>query len=158
MANRVIEVSVDISLTQLEADELLAMEKHAVDPSAEWTYPHLGGSIAIPLESKDKREQFLLDISRGKIDLLRGKYQNRSRQIIVLARLDFGGRPHRNPDNEEIPCPHLHIYREHFALKWAVSLPQALQDRSRNLMDLLDAFMDYCTISTKPNVTAELFE
>ncbi|HEY7442131.1 MAG TPA: hypothetical protein VH701_06920 [Vicinamibacterales bacterium] len=22
------------------------------------------------------------------------------------------GAPHRNPDDEEIPCPHLHLYRE----------------------------------------------
>jgi hypothetical protein len=26
-------------------------------------------------------------------------------------RLDLDGPPHRNPDDQEIPCPHLHIYR-----------------------------------------------
>jgi hypothetical protein len=101
----------DIYLTQAEAEALIAMEKHRFD-DARWDYPGLGGSINIPLVSSDKREDFLLDISRGKIDLLKGTYQNRSRQIVVLVRLDFGGRPHRNPDDEEIPSPHLHIYRE----------------------------------------------
>lgn len=48
------------------------------------------------------RENFLLDIRRGKIDLLKATNQNRARQTIVLVRLDLGGAPHRNPDGEEI--------------------------------------------------------
>ncbi|MEW6070450.1 MAG: hypothetical protein AB1485_07525, partial [Candidatus Thermoplasmatota archaeon] len=78
----------DINLTQAEANALIAMEKHRLD-DMRWDYPGLGGSINIPLVSADKREDFLLDISRGKIDLLKGTYQNRSRQIIILVRLDF---------------------------------------------------------------------
>ena len=78
----------EINLTQSEADALIAMEKIKLDDSR-WDYPGLGGSLRIPLISKDKRENFMLDISRGKIDLPKGTYQNRARQIIILVRLDF---------------------------------------------------------------------
>jgi len=49
-----------------------------------WNYPGLGGSIFIPLISANKRENFLLDISRGKIDLLKGTYQNRVGRRVGL--------------------------------------------------------------------------
>ena len=86
----------EINLTQTEADALIAMEKHRVNDER-WDYPVLGGSISIPLISADRRENFILDMSRGKINLAKGTYQNRARQVVVLVRLDFGGQPHRNP-------------------------------------------------------------
>ena len=39
------------------------------------------------------------------INLTKGTYQNRGRQVVVLARLDFGGAPHRNPDGETKSSP-----------------------------------------------------
>ena len=80
----------DVHLTQAEADALIAMDKHRVD-EREWDYPDLGGGISIPLVSVDKREHFVLDVRRSRIDLAKGTYQNRGRQIAVLVRLDFGG-------------------------------------------------------------------
>ena len=103
----------DLNLTQAEADALIAMEKHRVSDERN-DFPMNGQSLSLMLQSSDKREQFLLDISRGRIDLMRGKYQNRARQVVVLVRLDFGGPPHRNPDDTEVACPHLHVYREGF--------------------------------------------
>jgi hypothetical protein len=146
----------DINLTQSEANALIVMEKHKVDEQ-DYDYPSLGGSVSIPLVSSDKRESFLLDIGRGRIDLLKGTYQNRARQIVVLVRLDFGGPPHRNPDGEEVPCPHLHIYREGFGDKWAVPAPT---DKFSNIADLwhtLGNFMQYCNITDIPNVRKGLF-
>ena len=96
----------DINLTQEDADALLAMEKHRADDTAH-EYPSLGGGIRVPVLSPDKRETFFLDITRSQIKLTKGTYQNRARGVAILARLDFGGAPHRNPDDEEIPCPHL---------------------------------------------------
>ena len=56
----------------------------------------------------------MLDVTRGQIKLTKATYQNRARQVIVLMRLDLDGSTHRNPDDQEIPCPHLHVYREGF--------------------------------------------
>ncbi len=150
------QLMTEIILTQADADALIAREKRRIDDER-WRYPGLGGSISIPLVSSDKRENFLLDISRGNIDLLKGKYQNRSRQVIILVRLDFGGRPHRNPDDEEIPSPHLHIYREGYGDKWAMPFPT---DRFPNISDLwqtLGDFMEFCNIVEPPLIDRGLF-
>ncbi|MFA7236252.1 MAG: hypothetical protein WC058_05240 [Phycisphaeraceae bacterium] len=97
----------DSDITQQEADELLACNKIRASDT-EWEYPLHGGSIVIPLLSEDRRESFLLDIHRARLDLQKGTYQNRAKQVVVLLRLDFGGKPHRNPDGQEIGSPHLH--------------------------------------------------
>ena len=91
----------DVSLTQADADALLAMEKHRADDSIH-DYPGMGGALRIPLQSPDKRELFMLDITRSGIKLTKGTYQNRARGVVILARLDFGGAPHRNPDTRRL--------------------------------------------------------
>lgn len=147
----------DINLTQAEADVLIAMEKHRVNKD-QHNFPSFGGgSLVIPLQSTDKREVFLLDINRSRIDLLKGTYQNRAREVVILVRLDFGGAPHRNPDDVEIPCPHLHLYREGFGDKWA---SPASRDRFPNTSDLwqtLEDFMRFCNITQAPNIVRGIF-
>ena len=116
-----------------------------------------GQSLVLPLQSADKREQFLLDLSRGRIDLLKVKMQNRGRQVVVLVRLDLGGAPHRNPDDEEIPAPHLHVYREGYGDKWAVPVPA---DRFQNVSDVwvsLGDFLRFCNVAQPPNIDRGLF-
>jgi hypothetical protein len=139
----------DINLTQAEAEALLAMEKRRVDDHAH-NYPGLGGDIRIPLTSHDKRENFFLDISRGTISLSKGKYQNRARHVVILARLDFGGAAHRNPDDQEISCPHLHLYREGYGAKWAFPLPAESFTSPEDLWQTLIDFMRYCHIIEPP--------
>ncbi|ACF15088.1 conserved hypothetical protein [Chloroherpeton thalassium ATCC 35110] len=112
-------------LTQIEADRLIEIEKIRVDDKC-YSYPALGGKLSIPLISTDGKENFFLDIHKARINLLRGTYQTRARQVIPLIRLDFGGAPHTNPDGEDIPCPHLHIYREGFGDKWAIAAPLSI--------------------------------
>ncbi len=146
----------EISLTQGEADALITMEKHAVnnDPV---DFPMRGEKQSIELVSPDKKEKFRLDLQRASIEVKKITYQNRARQIIPLIRLDLGGPPHRNPDDEEIPTPHLHLYREGFGSKWAYPIPE---DRFTNLTDLwqtLTEFMDYCNITQTPNILRVLF-
>jgi hypothetical protein len=110
-----------INITQAEADALIAMEKHRADDK-QYLFPIPGEQLAMPLMSFDKRETFMLDITRSQIKLTKVTYQNPARQVILL-RLDLNGPPHRNPDDTEIPCPHLHIYREGYGDKWAVPAP-----------------------------------
>lgn len=146
----------DISLTQAEADALFSMEKHRVDDQR-WDFPSLGGAIMIPLVSVNKKEQFVLDVSRGRIDLAKGKYQNRGRQVVILRRLDFGGSPHRNPDDEEISCPHLHIYREGWGDKWAIPAPPEWFSNPGDLWHVLEEFMRHCNITQPPVIVRGLF-
>jgi len=146
----------DINLTQAEADALIAMEKHRTNEERN-DFPMGGQSVVLPLQSADRREQFLLDLSRGRIDLLKVKMQNRGRQVVVLVRLDLGGAPHRNPDDEEIGAPHLHVYREGFGDKWAIPVPV---DRFRNAADVwvtLEDFLRFCNVTKPPHIERGLF-
>ena len=146
----------DANLTQAEADALLAMEKRRSDDT-EWSYPDLGGHVTIPLVSIDRRESFLLDLRWGRIDLGKGTYQNRGRQVVVLARLDFGGAPHRNPDGEEIGSPHLHLYREGFGDKWAYPVSDDHFPNPHDTWQTLQDFMRYCNIVVPPVIQRGLF-
>ena len=143
-------------LTQEEADSLILMEKHRIDDQI-WVYSGLGCSLSIPLISVDRREEFSLDMSLGRINLVKKTYQNRARKSIALARLDYGGPAHLNPDGIEVPCPHLHIYREDYGDKWAFSLPM---DGFINMNDpqiLLDEFIVFCHITQPPIIEGDLF-
>jgi hypothetical protein len=146
----------DINLTQAEADALIAMEKQRVD-NKQWQFALPGTSLAIPLTSPDKRENFFLDVTRAQLKLTKATYQNRARQAIILMRLDLDGPPHRNPDDQEIPCPHLHIYREGFGDKWAIPAPSAEYPDTANLFSTLKAFMKQCNITLPPDIQPGLF-
>ena len=145
----------DVNLTQSDADALLALPKARTD-EREYAYPYTGGKTTIPLISQDGREQFILDLYRGGINLSKNTLQNRARRVVVLARLDIGGAPHRNPDDKEVPAPHLHIYREGYGDKWAIPVPV---DRFGGLGDTwqtLQDFMRYCNIVAPPIIRRQL--
>ena len=135
----------EAELSQGEADVLLAMPKRRVQAGA-WEFPAAGQRLMVPLESVDQREQFVLDLHRGRINLAKGTHQNRARRVIVLARLDYGGPPHRNPDGVEIGPTHLHLYREGYGDRWAFEPPQDvfvdLGDRWRTFED----FLRFCSV------------
>jgi hypothetical protein len=146
----------EMNLPQAEADLLIAMEKHRVDEEHH-DFPIVGQSLTLPLVSPDKREQFLLGITRGRIDLAKVTFLTRARQVIVLVRLDIAGPSHRNPDGEEMPCPHLHVYREECGDKWAMSVPV---DKFPNIGDLWGTFEDFlrfCNITRAPHIQRGLF-
>lgn len=146
----------DIHLIQAEADALLAMEKHRADEEKR-LFPTGGEAISAPLQSVDKREVFLLDISRGRINLAKVKMQNRARQVVVLARLDLVGPPHRNPDGEEIPCPHIHVYREEFGDKYAIPLPSDKFTDQNDIWTKYQEFLQFCNITLPPDVDRGLY-
>jgi hypothetical protein len=147
---------VDMNLSQAEADALIAMEKHRVNEERS-DFPLGGQSLVLPLQSVDKREQFLLDLSRGRIDLLKVKMQNRGRQVVVLVRLDLGGAPHRNPDGAEISVPHLHVYREGFGDKWAMPVSADRFTSTNDVWRTLEEFTRFCNITQPPHIDRGLF-
>ena len=82
--------------------------------------------------------------------------QNRARHVVVLVRLDLGGPPHRNPDDEEIGTPHLHVYRAGYGDKWAFPVPP---DRFRDLTDVpktLEDFLRYRNVTQPPRINLGL--
>jgi len=146
----------DIDIPQAEADALIVMEKHCVETKT-WLFPEPGGRLSVELASPDKRENFILDITRAQIKLTKATYQNRARQAIILMRLDLDGPPHRNPDDQEIPCPHLHVYREGYADKWAVPAPFDRYPDVQDLFSTFEAFMRHCNITEPPQIDRGLF-
>lgn len=145
-----------MDITQAEADALIAMEKIRADEKA-WLFATPGQRLAIPLISVDKREHFTLDVSRAQIKLTKATFQTRARQAIVLMRLDLDGPPHRNPDDVEIPCPHLHIYRESYGDKWAEPAPAGRYTNTLDVFATFETFMTHCNITQRPNVQKGLF-
>lgn len=147
-------------LNQVEAEQLLVVEKHKVN-STRHDYPQLGGKLEIPLMSIDGREKFILDVSRRKIELSRNKFQTRARECIVLARLDLDDTPHRNPDGEDVPGPHLHIYREGYGDSWALPLSderyKTIFSDPKNCIKTLEEFMRWCEIIDPPCFHGGLF-
>lgn len=145
-----------VELLQPEADALLALEKYRVN-SEQVAFPYAGRKLSVDLVCARKRERFLLDINRSAVSLSKVSMQTRVRTMYVLARLDLDGAPHRNPDDEEIFCPHLHLYREGFGTKWAYAVPpehfKNLTDRWQTLHD----FMRFCRIIEPPVFYRELF-
>jgi hypothetical protein len=145
----------EINIPQSQADALIAMEKHRADDN-KWVFPDQG-LISVPLVSKDKRENFLLDIRHARIDLAKVMYQNRARQVIILIRLDLGEKTHRNPDGQIVGAPHIHLYREGYADKWAFTLPAGLFQNIGDKWQSLQDFMNYCNISQPPFIERNLF-
>jgi len=146
----------DITITQAEADALIAMEKHRVNEDQS-DFQMGGQSLVLPLQSVDCREQFVLDLSRGRINFSRVKMQTRGRQVVVLVRLDLGSASHRNPDGKEIAVPHLHIYREGFGDKWAFAVPANQFTATDDVWRTLEEFLRFCNITQPPYIQRGLF-
>ncbi|TVQ04121.1 MAG: hypothetical protein EA381_00600 [Planctomycetaceae bacterium] len=137
----------EILLSQSEADRLLATEKQAA-LGEKPLFPDPGAGkikVEVELRSNDNKESFLLDVSRSRMKISKATYQHRVRQVIILARVDLDGPPHRNPDGVEMPCPHLHVYREGFGAKWAGPLPPNFSNPN-DLWQTFEDFCDFCNI------------
>jgi hypothetical protein len=144
-----------IHLPQTEADALLAMHKRRKEVTL-YHLPGQRGKLTVPLEALTGHEIFMLDVARGGISLEKRTYQHRARLTLILARLDFGT-PHRNPDDQEIGAPHLHLYREGFHDKWAFPVPPDQFPNVGDLWQTLFDFMRYCNIVEPPEFNRELF-
>lgn len=143
-------------LTQAKADELLAMVKRLVS-MLPIRFPLSGELLQLELKSDDGRESFMLDVNRkGKIKVSKCTYQERYAIVEILLRLDVDGPPHENPDGAEVPTPHLHIYREGFADKWAIPVPADFTNTS-DLVKTLREFLRYCKVTEIPDIQTGAF-
>lgn len=154
-----------MSLTQEEADSLLSLPKFFIEESP------LEFSLTEPMDyervlrSTDRREEFLLTVERGIRNRLRLKYQTRARKIIILARLDFNGRRHRNPPESSykpgqwLGGTHLHLFREGFDDRIAFDLDAVPAWVNGNLSDGIDAlerFLRFCAVTSWPEIQTSI--
>jgi hypothetical protein len=146
----------DAVLAQAEADRLMALEKEPADRETR-AFPGPGEKLVVPLVSVCRREEFVLSVGRGRIDIAKAAMQTRTHQTVILARIETNGRPHTNPDGGFVPCPHIHVYREGYGDKWAYPVPETdfphLGDMWRTYVD----FLAYCNVTRAPNIERGLF-
>src|SRR5713226_9391985 len=139
-------------LTQAEADRLMALVKRLVD-RATILFPLPGDIRQLQVKSEDGRESFLIDVNRkGKVKPSKCTYQERYGVIEILLRLDVDGPTHDKPDGGEVPCPHVHIYKEGFADKWAYLLPAGQFTDTTDLVKTLREFLEYCNVQDIPAI------
>lgn len=152
------------SLTQAEADRLLELPKHIGSRDVLELTTNNAMDHDWQLFSHDNREEFILTVERGRRNNLRVKYQTRARKVIVLARLDLNGSPHRNPPDqpyrpgELLPGSHLHLYREGFEDRVAYMLSEVPSFRFEFTTDLecLVDFLRFCRIDPIPQIQTSI--
>ncbi len=137
-------------ISNVEFQRLLNLLKEFVN-TERLMLPKAGTKIDLKLSSLDKKEDFVLNIRRGRINLSKITYQNLySKYNMPLIRIDLDGTRHQNPDGEFVGLPHIHIYKEGFGDKWAYELDKELFTNTDDLALLLEQFMDYCNIKQVP--------
>ena len=135
-------------LHQAEADRLITMRKWFRSGDAVTLRP--GDSRSIDLDGEDPSERFALDLWRGTIRLTKVRYQNRARGCIALVRLELDSAPHTNPDGTKIGGTHVHIFREGYEDKWAMSLDPSRFSDPGDFVQTFRDFCDYCNIDKVP--------
>ena len=138
-------------LSQSDADQLIAVEKHFVD-DAPLVVTGSGIDISRALISNDGDEGFVLDVWRGSFNLSKYKLQLRGREIVPLVRVDVDGAPHINPDNTRVPTPHIHLYREGYDDEWAYPLSNYSFRDSSDIVKTLEDFAEFCHIQALPTI------
>lgn len=144
-------------LDQIEADLLLEHKKYFVDNSIIKLEKN-NKNITRIIKSIDNKEDFILDISKGRINLSRVKYQSRHKlSNTILLRIDTSsGARHINPDGQFIECPHIHIYKEGYGSKWAYPLDPNIFTNPNDTILLLKEFLMYFNVLETPQILGEL--
>ncbi|ETI69814.1 DUF6978 family protein [Neobacillus vireti] len=135
-------------LSQYEADQLISSLKQLLVKKNLINFPKPGEKMV--LQCKDgNNNNYIIDVARGRQKPQKATYQTRHHKSTILLRVDIEGPPHDNPDGEEIPCPHIHIYREGFDDKWAFPLEQEITTNTEDLIQVLIDYFSYNHISNR---------
>lgn len=133
-------------LPQKEAERLMKILKKINQPEL-FQFPKPSGKAFLEIVSENNREEFPTSVHRGEIEPMKASYNMRykSSDNIILYRLDINCTPHKNPDGEKVPSPHLHIYREGSNADYAIPAPGNLSQANDPCEALID-FLEYCKI------------
>ena len=145
-------------LSTEEAKHLLKMPKIA-DSQSPIDLSIVAGKQEVKLLSGDRQEQFRLTFENKGRHETKASYQIIWQDNIVLARLDLGGRGHKNPGGQKISVPHMHIYQAGAGDDWAYqvsALPNGLVFKSPAQNDDLKAwlmeFFAFCNVQNAKHV------
>ncbi|WP_374027697.1 hypothetical protein ACES2J_17160 [Bdellovibrio bacteriovorus] len=147
-------------LKQQDADWLISLPKLKISDEIHQFVP--GAKMIIFLKSeKAPSEEFILDVQGNSVKLSKMTFQKRVRKSVGLVRLDIDGPPHTNPDGTVVPCPHIHIYRESYELKWAYPVGNMPNGKAiqlqKNMFANLEQFFGFCNIVEPPLIQGGLF-
>lgn len=139
-------------LTDREVERLIAVTKHFVERTV-INFPGFGCSLEREVCSDEGHDDFLVDVNRrGKVKRTKCSYQERYAVTDIIFRLDIDGPPHTNPDGAWVPCPHLHVYKEGFADKWAYPIDTMQFTDTNNLTKTFREFLHHCNIHDLPEI------
>jgi len=145
-------------LSQRQADDLISIGKVlAVDT---FILPIPGDTLTMSAQTVDGREQFQLDVARGRRNPDKWKMQLRYRNIDILARIDMGGPAPTNPkkapthalsqyEGQSMPTPHLQQYVEGFGDTWAIPIPPEFTELGDPIVTWTQ-FLVYCNVTVVP--------
>lgn len=139
-------------LTQDDIDFLLGLIK-ALSENRSITLPTPGHTLELDVSALDSKERFVIDVNRkGRINIKKATFQTRYQKSIVLIRLDIEGSPHRNPNDEVIPCPHIHLYKEGYGTSWAYPIEKEIVTDTSDMVQVLIDFLKYNNVNTIPPI------
>lgn len=143
-------------LTDKEVQRLTDAMKHFVERTC-IDFPGFGSCFEREATTYDGHDMFVIDVNRkGKLKPTKCTFQERYAVTDIIFRLDIDGPPHENPDGVDVPCPHLHVYREGYADKWAYPIDPKQFSDTTNLLKSFREFLALCNIHDIPEIQASL--
>ncbi|MCL1949137.1 MAG: hypothetical protein FWF59_05350 [Turicibacter sp.] len=138
---------------------LLKIPKEFIDNSM-IDMPEIGGKVRRFIRAKETPVDFILDITRGRINEVNITYFIRQdNQNKKLLRLDITDKLHINPDGEHIRAPHIHLADEGWDLKWAYPLDNAkvkhIFSNRDDMIALLQDLLKYFTVENIPLIVLQ---
>ncbi len=135
-------------LSQAEADVLISSLKKLTNSEHIVEFPQPGKKLLLECEDGNNNK-YTIDVNRGRLKPQKSTYQTRHNKSTILLRVDIEGPPHVNPNGEEIPCPHIHIYKEGYDDKWAYPLQTEINTNTLDLIQVLIDFLDYNNVKNR---------
>lgn len=144
-----------MALSQTEYEVVMALQKEFEDGIT----PLLLGPGPVrwtrQLFSPETHEEFILDYHKGNIAIEKFVVNHRYRQSIILLRYCHTGR-HTNPDGITLDGPHIHLYREGYADKFAFPAAEMGINISDDIQVIFRKVSQLCNIQITPTINFNL--
>lgn len=126
----------------------------------EFIFPDPGGRGMMNAKSKTTQHEFVFNITRGRHNPKQCSYLIRTVENDLLFRIDLEGPAHPNPNNEDVPCPHMHIYLHNGTSSpenWAFPLHEKIPVNADDLVEVLQKFLEYNNVEETPTIVTRLY-